>query len=61
MTEKMSVGNVSEEWMQGNVRVRIFDGAYSEKTVGDVQKILDGLTNTCWKCIETVEPAAEEI
>ncbi|MTI56123.1 hypothetical protein [Geosporobacter ferrireducens] len=40
MKKPIETGNLVEEYMQRNVRVRIFDSAYAGKTKADIDKIL---------------------
>jgi ABC-type transport system involved in cytochrome c biogenesis ATPase subunit len=41
----IDTGNVVEESMQGNVKIRIFDSAYVDKTQEDTNKILERIAD----------------
>lgn len=42
-------GNCVEEYMQGNVRIRIFDSSYVGKNQKDINKILEKIAEIAWK------------
>lgn len=54
-------GNLVDEWMQGNVKVKVFDDAYIGKTPGEIQKTLERLTQTCWRCVDAARAAGKNI
>lgn len=56
MGEVVEAGNVVEEFMQGNVKIRIFDSSYVDKTQQDIERILDRIADIAWdatSCQET--------
>lgn len=44
----VETGNVVEEYMQGKVKIRIFDSAYAGKAQQDIDKILDRIADIAW-------------
>ena len=56
MGEVVETGKVVEEFLQGNVKIRILDSAYVGKTQQDIEKILDRIADIAWdaaSCQET--------
>lgn len=49
MKGSKDIGNKVAEWMQGNVKVEVYDGAYAGKTKEDIDKILKRLSEIALK------------
>lgn len=44
-------GKVVGEWMQGKVKVRIFDGAYADKTKEELKEVDRKIAERAWDII----------
>lgn len=52
MLDSIGNGHSTDEWMQENVLVKIFDEAYAYKTPAEIKNICDKISRTCRECIE---------
>lgn len=48
-------GNMVEEFMQGQVKIRIFDSSYVGKNQKDINKILEKIAEIAWKATSVRE------
>jgi hypothetical protein len=54
-------GNLVREWKQGNVTIKVYDGAYAGKTPAELQKVRDEIDRACWDCIESARRAGKAV
>ena len=54
-------GNIVEEYMIGNTKIKICDAAYIDKTPEDIEKILKRLTSIGWECVRSARAAGKDI
>lgn len=53
--KEIETGNLVEEFMQGNVKIRIYDNAYANKTKEDIERILQRINRIGWNIIREAE------
>lgn len=44
---RVDMGNLAEEWMQGNARVRMYDGGYANKMQEEIKKVDERFSELC--------------
>jgi len=54
-------GNLVEEYKIGNTRIRIYDGAYANKTPEDIEKIMKRITAIGWRIVKEARAAGRDI
>ncbi|SET56302.1 hypothetical protein SAMN05660297_02777 [Natronincola peptidivorans] len=57
--KEIEKGNKVAEWMQGNVKVEVYDGAYAGKSKEEIDKVLERISETISKIAHAA--ANEEI
>ncbi len=55
MKEVQENGNIVAEYLQGNVRVEIFNNAYTGKTEKDIDGVLKRIADIGWRIINEIE------
>jgi len=61
MAGNAAMGNLADEWTQGNAKVQIYDGAYAGKTSDEIQQVLNKVFRTCWMCVDAARAAGKDI
>lgn len=51
LKDREETGNVVEDYMQGNVRIRIFDSAYINRTKEDIDRTLQRINQIARRAI----------
>ena len=54
-------GNLVAEWEQGNVKVRIFDDAYANRTDLEIRQTIQRMVQINWQMLEVAGTNGAEI